>query len=383
MRVASLAMVLAGCGRLGFDGSNDVVDGALDSALDPGIVELAHRGSSPCVRTGEGRLVCWGSNTYGQLGRGSIEPRGGPQAVPLENVVRIATGEFTSFAIDRDGALWGWGNNLTGQLGLGTSSIEPSPVRIPIPEPVVAVAGGQYHTCAITEGAGELYCWGGNECGALGTADTAPRMTPTKVSGLAGLTSIAIHDHETCVNDATGTVRCFGGVSIGTCLGQHLAPTPPVGLPAIRDVQGGCHLSMCATDIAGAGWCWGENISGNLGDGSATRHVDPLPVASISNVQLIGTGFDVSCAVGPSSMSCWGDNTHGQLGLGTSAITQAVTPIRLPFFDQMSIDQIEVGCATVCVRIRDGIYCWGKNDSGVIDDTTIDAFAPRRVQLPL
>lgn len=381
MRTALVALMLVGCGRLGFgDDTGAPVDAPMIDALDPGVVEVSIRGSAACVRTGDGRVACWGSNARGQLGDGTVAATGQPAIVPVQNVTSIVTGEFGAFAIDRDGVLWGWGGNDAGQLGVGNKvGPQVTPIRIPVPEPVVSAAAGQFHTCAITAASGELYCWGGNQCGGLGTQDTTERTSPTKVLGLANLRSVAIHDYQTCVVDATGATACFGGILIAGCVGQQLVPTPPVGLPAMRTVQGGCHMSMCGADTTGSAWCWGENISGNLGDGSATRHLDPLPVATITNITQVGTGFDVSCGVTTDRAYCWGDNLAGQLGIGTPSVMQAVTPVALPFFDQMPVDQIEVGCSTSCVRSGHDIYCWGENVSHIVDDTGNDAFAPRRI----
>lgn len=385
MRVAALlAWTLLGCGRVSFDPRADASGGdAPGDAANPGIVDLSLRGGTACVRTGDGRMACWGSNANGELGRGSLAMTGAPELVPLDNVVAIATGEFSTYAIDRDGTLWAWGDNTSGQLGQAIGGPQRAPVRVPVPEPVVSAAAGQYHACAITRGAGELYCWGGNLCGGLGTNDVAERLMPTKVAGLAGLASVVVNDFETCVTDAAGNVRCFGGVYTDRCIGQHLAPTAPMGLPAVRDLQGGCHMSMCAVDATGIAWCWGQDNSGSLGDGAQQSHVDPLPVAQLVGARRIGTSFNASCAVTATGASCWGDNLVGQLGVGTPGLTQSTLPVPLPFFAGMQLDEIEIGCSTNCARAGADVYCWGANDNSVVDASGLDAFAPRKITLSL
>ncbi len=382
MRLALLVICVLGCGRRGFE---DLPDATRDAAPDPGVVELSSRGTAACVRSGDGRVACWGSNERGQLGRGTVGTIEGPALVPLANVVRIATGENIAFAIDRDGTLWGWGANANGELGLGmTGADRPSPQRVLVP-PVSDVAGGEYHACAITTQGGELYCWGDNACGQLGSGDTNPNPTPTRVAGVSGAVRVTVSDQQTCVTDASGNTRCMGAsYFMAGCQNQQLTPTPPTGIGRVVDVAGGCHMSTCAVDTNGAAWCWGDNLSGVLGDGGNTPRANPSRVAVITNAAKIGTGFATSCAATVTDdVFCWGTNAAGELGVSSTMIGQSSTPLQVPFFGGMPVDEIETGCASTCVLSGHDVYCWGKNDKAVIDDTGVDAFAPTlRTALP-
>ena len=394
MRWLLVVTCLAGCGRRGFD---DVLDGSSaidapttdgDASVDPGIVELAFRGGTPCVRSGEGRVACWGRNGHGQVGAGTISAREAPHVVDVTNVVKVGSGEFVSYAIDRDGALWGWGNNAQGQMGLGstTPSTYSLPVRVPVPEPVVDVAAGEHHTCAITRGARELYCWGDNDCSQLGNQTTLPEYAPFKVPGLSDVVKVTVSDQETCTIDASNELRCIGAAYSTTagCQNLHLTPTAPTGVATAMEVVGGCHMSTCAIDGSGRAWCWGEDQGGQLGDGASMDRANPAQVTVLSGVRAISTGFSVSCAVTTTgSVHCWGQNIGGQLGVDDTNLTGTPTPLPLPFFTGQPIDQIETGCSTTCVRSNHDLYCWGDNTNAVIDDTTSDAYKPvRRLGLP-
>ncbi|MFN0245638.1 MAG: RCC1 domain-containing protein [Kofleriaceae bacterium] len=377
MRWTLVAISLAGCGRWDFD---ELPTG--DAGLPPRVVELSHRGTAVCVRSSDGRVACWGGNDQGQLGRGSGAATGAPELLALSNIVRIATAENAAFAIDADGALWGWGGNQFGQLGLGrTSPTEQTPQLVTI-APVVDVASGENHTCAITRQGGELYCWGNNQCGQLGTGDTMQSWTPRQVPGVSGARDITVHDQQTCFIDSTGMAQCFGApyVANDTCQGLRLTPTPPVGLGPVVDIAGGCHLSMCAADSSGDAWCWGDDVAGVLGNGPVMETVDPSPVETVTNIKKIRTGYIASCAVNQTNdVFCWGANTEGELGIGNMSIGQANAPLQLPFFNGVVVDQIETGCTSTCVRSGSDIYCWGENEWAVIDDTTVNAFSPRKI----
>ncbi|MGE0403874.1 MAG: RCC1 domain-containing protein [Kofleriaceae bacterium] len=388
MRVALVVLLLVGCGRHGFEERPDARDQD-DAVIDPGIVQLSLRGSAVCVRTGDGRVACWGRNDRGQIGNGTRTfAEATPHIVAVNNIVTIATGEYTGFAIDRDGTLWAWGDNEFGQLGLGTAGGDsPSPLAIPVPEPVVTVAGGQYHTCAVTAGAGELYCWGDNACGQLGTGDMVASPSPRKVPGVSGVETVTVNDSQTCFTDTANNLKCMGGAYVtaeSVCENVRLAPVAPIGLPVAIDVAGGCHMSMCGIDPAGDAWCWGDNVAGVLGDGAATARLEPSRVSVVSNMSMVRTGYTTSCgATAIDDVFCWGDNTRGQLGIDNMALSLSTTPLQVPFFNGQPIDEIETGCSNTCARSGHDVYCWGDNAEWVIDATTVNAYRPvQRLGLP-
>ena len=79
-------------------------------------------------------MVCWGANTYGQLGDGTTERRLGPVSVAgLRDVIELAVGGYHTCARTQDNAVWCWGANYRGQLGLGTTKDQTTPQRIIIP----------------------------------------------------------------------------------------------------------------------------------------------------------------------------------------------------------------------------------------------------------
>jgi alpha-tubulin suppressor-like RCC1 family protein len=89
--------------------------------------------------------VCWGHNQHGQLGDGTAEGgdcsgngtcRTSPvPVVNLESIVLVAAGHLHACAANAQGQLWCWGYNLGGQLGTGEVTDEPTP----LPQEVVGL----------------------------------------------------------------------------------------------------------------------------------------------------------------------------------------------------------------------------------------------------
>ena len=71
---------------------------------------------------------------------------------------------------------------------------------------------------------------------------------------------------------------------------------------------------------------WGDNFSGQLGDGTTTNRLTPVAVTGLGNVTAIAGGSDHSLALlADGTVMAWGHNEQGQLGDGTT--TQRLTPV--------------------------------------------------------
>src|SRR6185503_13333895 len=125
-----------------------------------------------------GGVRCWGRNSEGQLGDGTLTSRTTALSTDAVTGARgIGTGTTHACAIvGASGALRCWGRNDGGQLGDGTTATRNVPGN-DVMSGVRAVAGGAAHTCVLLESGG-VRCWGGNDKGQLGDGTTAPRLTP-------------------------------------------------------------------------------------------------------------------------------------------------------------------------------------------------------------
>jgi len=135
-----------------------------------------------CALDVNAQVWCWGDNTFGQLGDGTLTTRSTPQLVPgLANVIRIAAGRRHTYALLTDGTLQAWGDNSDGQLGDGTRNQRPTPQEVPDVRDVREVAVGANGLVACVRTATNLTCWGRNFDGIIGDTGGADVLSPTNV----------------------------------------------------------------------------------------------------------------------------------------------------------------------------------------------------------
>ena len=309
-----------------------------------------------CAVTDDGAVWCWGA---GPNGEGT--PETGPTAVRVEKagggnltgatVVTVAGGH--ACALTDDGAAWCWGGNGWGQLGDGTKTDRDRAVRVAKSGgnalvDVVAISAGSTHTgegahnantCAITDD-GSAWCWGGNDRGQLGDGTRTDRTRAVRVKKSGG--------------------------------GQ---------LSRVKTI-GAAGLSSCASTRAGAAWCWGNNMSGQLGDGTRTERTRAVRVKQkngdpLADVTSVSAGGLSSCAVTAARRAwCWGANGEGGLGDGSTkdriravgvtkqggARLTGVTSISA--YSTLTQDPL---INHACARTNDGAaWCWGDNYRGLL-----------------
>jgi alpha-tubulin suppressor-like RCC1 family protein len=266
------------------------------------VVQVAAGGAHSLALTSTGRLYAFGRNSYGQLGsttgNGTEAANPTPTALLLPGAIgpvsAIAAGEDHSLAVSSTGRLYAFGSNRFGQLGdaadSGTELANPTPLRVSLPGatgPVVQVAAGFSHSLALTS-TGQLYAFGSNEFGQLGSPGNSGTANPTM-------------------------------------------PTPVV-LPGatgpVRQIAAGAFHSLALTST-GQLYAFGENSSGQLGTerGEETPNPTPalvsLPTTAGPPVQIAGGAADTLVITASGRLYAFGSNEAGQLGSDNEVGTNA------------------------------------------------------------
>jgi hypothetical protein len=239
-----------------------------------------------------GNLVCWGANDKGQRGIKPLVPPAETQPTAITNDggwVELDAGE-THTCARQGGNLFCWGDNgrkqLGNQLGLldllgSLLNFTKAKVNPPADNPGGTwsrVSAGVGHTCGIMN-TQRLYCWGRND---VGQANTSPSQDLATIS--------LVSSDKLWVDVASGELHTCG-----------ISP----------DGQGRRRL-----------YCWGDDTSGQLGNGPAgpslgvTEVADPTPDVPWDDVDA---GAFHTCARKGGDLYCWGRNDRGQLGLGAPA----------------------------------------------------------------
>ena len=162
----------------------------------------------------DGTLWCWGRNTGSQLGGASTDPQvRRPLRVGADSDwLRVDSGQQHSLALKQDRTLWIWGSNVASETDegnpLGVEAAEvTTPTRLGTAADWVSIATRVFHSCAVNL-SDELWCWGRNIEGQLGTGDTTLRKVPTLVA--TGVTNVDVSWFMTCAVTRSGRLECTG-----------------------------------------------------------------------------------------------------------------------------------------------------------------------------
>uniref|UniRef100_A0A674DWX4 Regulator of chromosome condensation (RCC1) and BTB (POZ) domain containing protein 1 n=1 Tax=Salmo trutta TaxID=8032 RepID=A0A674DWX4_SALTR len=222
------------------DSQSTMVPKKLDFLRGKKVVSLSY-GSGPHVllATEGGELFAWGHNGYSQLGNGTTNQGVSPILVStnLQNkkITQVACGSHHSLALTHDGEVFAWGYNNCGQVGSGATANQPTPRRVTNclqGKVVMGIACGQTSSMAVLDN-GEVFGWGYNGNGQLGVGNNGNQLTPCRLAALQGL--------------------------------------------CVLQITSGYAHSLALTD-EGLLYAWGANTYGQLGTGNKSNQLSPVHI---------------------------------------------------------------------------------------------------------
>lgn len=291
---------------------------------------------------------------------------------------QVAGGEGHSCALDRHGEAWCWGRNTYGEVGDGSKEERLEAVRVAGGHVFAALALGFSHSCALADG-GKVWCWGfntGNKPigfggGALGDGTLQNRDAPVPVSGGHTFVELVAGSHHTCGLVASGAVYCWGDNYSGQ-IGDGTE-----GINAYKTVptraQGGTFDTIEASGnytcglVGGRAYCWGS------GYGTAPAAVPTGGAPPFAS--LFGGGGGMCALTATGAAWCWGYDTYGQLGQGVDAWEEfhAGSKIPLPVHGGHTFERLDGGSRHFCgITTAGPTLCWGYNNFGPLGQGSSD-----------
>jgi alpha-tubulin suppressor-like RCC1 family protein len=204
-----------GSGQLGSEVGYYSSDPVQVRSLSSEVRMLAAGDSHTCAAS-DSEVWCWGDNTFGQLGHvlpASVAVSLTPVRVDglSGNIEGLTASRFQTCALT-DKGIQCWGSETSGN---GGTSATTAVSFLTFPSEVQYIAGRMHHVCGILSGSGNVMCVGDNSYGDLGDGSKTSSPTPLDVgSGLSAVLALAAGDYHTCAVTAAG-VSCWGQNSNG------------------------------------------------------------------------------------------------------------------------------------------------------------------------
>jgi alpha-tubulin suppressor-like RCC1 family protein len=328
-----------------------------------------------------GGVDCWGDNTNGELGDGSLSGpqncNGGPCSLAPQPVVGVggsgtlsgaksmaSAGNASSFcALLSSGGVDCWGDDSNGELGNGSQT------GVGVPDPVQVLGVG--------------------ESGVLSDAITL-------VGGLEDYCALLTTGNVVCWGYGFEGQRGDGSQTYGVDYPDEVLTgidTPLIDAVSLTTDGGSDSGSYCAVLTSGGADCWGVDENGDLGDGTYGPDecdgiycsVFAAPVVGIGDsgtlsgvATLVGSNAGYCAVLTDGGVDCWGQNDYGQLGGGSSG-GSSDSPVAVEgvggngLLTDVSSIATEVYARSDCALLASGgVDCWGQDADGDLGDGSND-----------
>jgi alpha-tubulin suppressor-like RCC1 family protein len=243
----------------------------------------------------------------------------------------LAGGRSHSLILDDSGDVFAWGNNAGGPVGTVGSGVVSVPTRVPLPLPMVAVAGASWQSFALGSD-GSVWNWGSWD-GPLPPLPGQPppdNATPREILFPEPMAAISAGGWHAMALDRSGQLWAWGHNEQGQLgLGHHENSTEPQPVPGspFRAMSGGL-LHSLALDPTGRVWSWGRNDEGQLGRSGLQEFPESVTLPRDVRMQAIAAGGAHSLALAEDgTVWGWGHNGYRQIGPRSPETGLAPQPI--------------------------------------------------------
>jgi len=327
-----------------------------------------------------GNLFAWGSNTDGSLGLGDTVTRSNLTSVgTLKTWVSCSVGEDSSYAIKSDGTLWSWGDNILGELGLNDRIDRSSPVQIGIDTNWLSVVAGARH-CVALKNNNTLYSWGNNQNGELGIgvagSFTGERSSPVQITGSWNKVAANTGIRATFAINTSGQLFAWGLNTFGN-LGTNdtIQYSSPIQIGSATnwthvDTTNFHSIGLRGGSIFTWGWnAWGElGINEQAGFDFGVYRSSPVQVGSATNWTHVSAGGANSFAINSSGqLFAWGYNGGGELGLGD--LSPRSSPVQIGSDTDWKL-VFGFNSFTFGIKTNGDFYAWGSIGLGGVTTAT-------------
>ncbi|WP_141731573.1 RCC1 domain-containing protein [Oligoflexus tunisiensis] len=339
-----------------------------------------------CFIDGMSEVYCWGDSESGALGSGAVASSSVPLKVTSTDVtgkiIELSSGSYHNCVINAQGEVYCWGSStrINSEPQSVAAVTEPTRIHFPNNSKISNISSGHYHTCAVSE-EGQVYCWGINVSGELGSGDTESSIVPVGIAVSETFKSVHSSEGYTCGLTTAGDVYCWGYGSLGQ-LGPNVEKSlSPVKIDFGSDIKlskvSAGIFHACAISELGETFCWGGNHYGVITGGTVGGIFAPTKIAVLESVKLdsISSGKGFSCGIGNGVLYCWGSHETGNRydkssrEADTSKLKEFVIPDSSYFID------VSAGQLGTCAVTNDqNLYCWANSRYALTDPIEVLRF---------